>query len=82
MQTLTDEGIGPIGVANISGPTVNFKHLVGLGNGTKQGGSRSALALQKLLRFQKSQGYFPVWLNLITSELKPHTILCCIYRYL
>lgn len=36
LQTLPDEGIGPIGVVDIAGSVVNIEHLVGLCDGTKQ----------------------------------------------
>jgi len=36
MQTVADEGIGPIGVVDITGPVVNIEDLVCLRNGTKQ----------------------------------------------
>ena len=36
MQTVADEGIGPIGVMDITGPVVNIEDLVCLRNGTKQ----------------------------------------------
>ena len=35
-QTVADEVVGPIGVVDVTGPVVNIKDLVCLGNGTKQ----------------------------------------------
>ena len=37
IQTVADEGIGPIGIVDIAGPVVNIEDLVCLHNGTKQG---------------------------------------------
>ena len=36
MKTVADEGIGPIGVVDITGPVVNVEDLVCQRNGTKQ----------------------------------------------
>ena len=42
LQTVGDEGIGPIGVVDITGAVVNIKYLVCLRNGTKQADSSCA----------------------------------------
>ena len=41
-HTVLDEGVGTVGVVDIAGPMMHIEHLVGLGDGAKQGGSSCA----------------------------------------
>ena len=36
-HTALDEGVGAVGVVDVSGPMVHVEHLVGLGDGAEQG---------------------------------------------